>query len=240
MKFEKEIRNEIQKDFYTKEDLMKEKYLVSSEGEIEIYYAPFDYINVKASLVIVGITPGWSQMEKSFKTIIKELSKIDDFSMALKKVKSESSFAGSMRNNLIKMLDELELDKKLNIESTSELFAIENDLLHSTSAIKYPVFNNGKNYTGCSPSPIKSKILWEQIEKSFIPEINKFKGKLIIPLGKSVNEILLKIQSNNKLNDNFILNGFPHPSGANGHRAKQFEKNKEDMKRIIEKWNNYR
>ena len=112
MKFEKEIRNEIQKDSYTKEDLMKEKYLVSSEGKIEIYYAPFDYINVKASVVIVGITPGWSQMEKSFKTIIKELSKNDDFSLALKKVKSESSFAGSMRNNLIKMLDELELDKK--------------------------------------------------------------------------------------------------------------------------------
>ena len=106
MKFEKEIRNEIQKDSYTKEDLMKEKYLVSSEGKIEIYYAPFDYINVKASIVIVGITPGWSQMEKSFKTIIKELSKNDDFSLALKKVKSESSFAGSMRNNLIKMLDD--------------------------------------------------------------------------------------------------------------------------------------
>lgn len=239
MKFEKEIRNEILKDSYTKEDLMKEKYLVSSEGKIEIYYAPFDYINVSASIIIVGITPGWSQMEKSFRTIIKELTTNDDFSLGLKKVKSECSFAGSMRSNLIKMLDELELDKKLNLESTSELFAIENDFLHSTSVIKYPVFNNGKNYTGSSPSPLKSEILWKQIEKSFIPEINEFKGKLIIPLGKSVNEILSKIQSDNKLNDNFILNGFPHPSGANGHRAKQFDNNKEDMKDIIERWNNY-
>ena len=49
-------------------------------------------------------------------------------------------------------------------------------------------------------------------------------------------EILLKIQSENKLNGNFILNGFPHPSGANGHRAKQFETNKESMKEIIKEW----
>ena len=236
MKFEKEIRNETLKDSYTKEDLMKEKYLVSKEGEIEIYYAPFDYINLDASIIIVGITPGWSQMEKSFKTIIKELTKNNDFSLALKKVKSECSFAGSMRSNLIKMLDDLELDKKLNIHSTSELFKIENSFLHSTSVIKYPVFNNGKNYTGSAPSPQKSEVLWEQIEKLFIPEIKEFKGKLIIPLGKSVSEILLKIQSENKLNDNFILNGFPHPSGANGHRAKQFESNKESMKEIIKEW----
>ncbi len=115
MKFEKEIRNEILKDSYTKEDLIKEKYLVSKEGEIEIYYAPFDYINLDASIIIVGITPGWSQMEKSFKTIIKELTKNNNFSLGLKKVKSECSFAGSMRNNLIKMLDDLEVDRKLNI-----------------------------------------------------------------------------------------------------------------------------
>tara|TARA_B100000795_G_scaffold267510_1_gene252487 strand:- start:67 stop:789 length:723 start_codon:yes stop_codon:yes gene_type:complete len=236
MKFEKEIRNETLKDSYTKEDLMKEKYLVSKEGEIEIYYAPFDYINLDASIIIVGITPGWTQMEKSFKTIINELTKNNDFSLALKKVKSECSFAGSMRSNLIKMLDDLELDKKLNIHSTSELFKIENSFLHSTSVIKYPVFNNGKNYTGSAPSPQKSVVLWEQIEKLFIPEIKEFRGKLIIPLGKSVSEILLKIQSENKLNDNFILNGFPHPSGANGHRAKQFESNKESMKKIIKEW----
>ena len=236
MKFEKEIRNETLKDSYTKEDLMKEKYLVSKEGEIEIYYAPFDYINLDASIIIVGITPGWTQMEKSFKTIINELTKNNDFSLALKKVKSECSFAGSMRSNLIKMLNDLELDKKLNIHSTSELFKIENSFLHSTSVIKYPVFNNGKNYTGSAPSPQKSVVLWEQIEKLFIPEIKEFRGKLIIPLGKSVSEILLKIQSENKLNDNFILNGFPHPSGANGHRAKQFESNKESMKKIIKEW----
>ena len=56
VKYEKEIRNQILKDSFTKEDLIKEKYLVSKEGKIEIYYAPFDYINLDASIIIVGIT----------------------------------------------------------------------------------------------------------------------------------------------------------------------------------------
>ncbi len=239
MKFKDKLKSEPLKESYSKGELLTKEYLVASENKIEIYYAPFDYINMDASIIIVGITPGWSQMEKSFKTIIRELQMNKSFSSGLKKVKSESSFAGSMRNNLIKMLNELELNEKLNINSTNELFDLDNNILHSTSAIKYPVFNNGKNYTGSSPSALKSKMLWEQIEKYFIPEINNFKNKLIIPLGKSVNEILLKLHSENKLNDNFILNGFPHPSGANGHRAKQFELNKESMKGIIEKWKNY-
>ena len=34
------------------------KFLINKEGNIKIYYAPFDYVNSKAKIVIVGITPG--------------------------------------------------------------------------------------------------------------------------------------------------------------------------------------
>ena len=49
----------------------------------------------------------------------------------------------------------------------------------------------------------------------------------------------MKYFQKHNLNNNFILNGFPHPSGANGHRAKQFENNKKEMQSIIKKWKNY-
>lgn len=91
---------------------MKQDYLIASENELAIYYAPFDYINKDASVVIVGITPGWTQMEKSISTVIAELYNGASYESAIKKVKSESSFAGSMRSNLINMLDELGLHKK--------------------------------------------------------------------------------------------------------------------------------
>ncbi len=210
--------------------------MIATEKNLEVYFAPFDYINKTAPVVIVGITPGWTQMEKSFNTVITELHKGYSYESALKKVKSESSFAGSMRSNLIKMLDELGLHEKLNLKSTANLFDLDNDLLHSTSALRYPVFSSGRNYTGSSPSPLKSSLLWNQIETHLVPEMCFFTDALIIPLGKNVNDIFIELQSNNKLNSNYILSGFPHPSGANGHRAKQFELNKALMINKIEQW----
>ena len=236
MDFIEKVKSEKLKDKYSKEDLLKDEYLIASENKLNVYFAPFDYINIKASVVIVGITPGWTQMEQSFRTIIKELHQDVSYTDALKNVKSESIFAGSMRTNLINMLNELELNSKLNIKCSSGLFSLENDLLHSTSALRYPVFKDQKNYTGSEPSLLKSKFLWDQIEKYLVPEINNFTGKLIIPLGENVSQVFLKLQSENCLNKNLILDGFPHPSGSNGHRAKEFEVNKIRMKEIVKNW----
>ena len=80
------------------------KFLLEKEKNIEIYYAPFDYINSKAKIVIVGITPGLQQMLQSYEVINQRKS--------LKEVKDLSSFKGSMRTGLIKYLDELKTISK--------------------------------------------------------------------------------------------------------------------------------
>ena len=230
------LKDEIFKDKYQKTDLLKDKYLINKLNDIEIYYAPFEYVNREAKVVIVGITPGWTQMEKSFSVAVGASKNLITDSDILKLVKVKSSFAGSMRNNLIKMLDDLELNFKLNLSSCQELFKIDNHFLHSTSALKYPVFKKDKNYTGSSPSAIKNKLLWSQIEENLIPELSNFKNKLIIPLGKNVNDILFKLKLENKLNNNIILEGFPHPSGANGHRVSQFNAHKALMMEMLRTW----
>lgn len=58
----------------TEEVLIQEQFLLekSEEKQIEIYYAPFEYINKKAKVVIAGITLGLHQMKKSF-FIVKDL-----------------------------------------------------------------------------------------------------------------------------------------------------------------------
>ena len=66
-----------------------------------------------------------------------------------------------MRNNLIDMLDEIGLNRKLNISSCSEMFNEENNLMHTTSLIKYPVFINGKNYNGHNPEILKNEVLFK-------------------------------------------------------------------------------
>lgn len=75
---------------------------------------------------------------------------------------------------------------------------------------------------------------------------------LIIPLGKRGDpsldfvkissftrvkkEVLVYLAQEGLLNESQILKGFPHPSGANGHRFKQFESNQESMMHQIEGW----
>ncbi len=85
----------------SKRNIVSANFLIKKDNNIRIYYAPFDYINRKAKIMIVGITPGFQQMQQSFQAI--KLGK------SLKEVKDLSSFKGSMRTNLIKYLDKLKI-----------------------------------------------------------------------------------------------------------------------------------
>ncbi len=38
------------------------RLLMDASGDVKIYYAPFEYINPNARVVLVGITPGPTQM----------------------------------------------------------------------------------------------------------------------------------------------------------------------------------
>ena len=96
--------------------IVSKEFLIEKDGNIEIYYAPFDYINLKAKIVIVGITPGLQQMTQSFQAIKDGKS--------LKEVKDLSSFKGSMRTTLIKYMDELKINKILKIKSCESLFKV--------------------------------------------------------------------------------------------------------------------
>ena len=58
---------------------------------------------------------------------------------------------------------------------------------------------------------------------------------LLIPLGKAVEEVLIKLKEDGVIKEEQILLGFPHPSGANVNRVTQFENNKESMIKFIKK-----
>ena len=103
------------------------------------------------------------------------------------------------------------------------------ELLHTVSLIPYPVFIKGKNYTGHSPKLLKTPFLLKYVEQNFIEELSNFKNILIIPLGKGVEEALIYLAHRKLIDERQILRGFPHPSGANAHRFKQFEQNKSSM-----------
>ena len=199
------------------------KFLLEKEKNIEIYYAPFDYINSKAKIVIVGITPGLQQMLQSYEVINQGKS--------FKEVKDLSSFKGSMRTGLIKYLDELKINDILKIKSCESLFNKNSKYLHTTSLVKYPVFDKGKNYSGVNI--LKKKILLDFIEKNFLEELKTLKKSIIIPLGNTVSSTIEYLNNKYNLKLACFLKGFPHPSGANARKNIQFKENKRNMKILL-------
>ena len=112
--------------------------------------------------------------------------------------------------------------------------------LHLPAIFKYDGgiidFVKKENYTGHTPKLIKNEFLMKYVYDNFINEFKRLENPeniLLIPLGKAVEEILLKLQEDKIIGENQILLGFPHPSGANVNRVKQFEENKNDMEKFI-------
>ena len=203
--------------------ITSKKFLIKRKDNIEIYYAPFDYINSKAKIMIVGITPGLQQMLQSFEAVNEGRS--------LKEVKDLSSFKGSMRTTLIKYLDALNINKKLKIKSCESLFNINSKYLHSTSLIKYPVFDKGRNYSGSGL--LKKKILLDFLEAHFVKELKKLDKTIIVPLGNTVSSTIDYLNNEFKLNLKCFLKGFPHPSGLNVRKDIQFRENKVRMLKLL-------
>lgn len=225
------------KDKYTKEELLTEDFLIDKDNNIEIYYAPHnEYFNKKAKIFIVGITPGFQQMSTAISTARKELEYNNDLEDIQYKCKVCARFSGSLRKNIISMLDDLNLNNIMNIDSVEELFEEKDYLLHTISLIPYPVFVKKENYSGHTPKLVKSKFLMNYVYNNFIDEFKRLENPedvLLIPLGKAVEEILIKLQEEKIIGENQILLNFPHPSGANVNRVKIFEENKEAMKEFI-------
>ena len=203
-----------------KSTIINSKFLINAENNIKIYYAPFDYLNSDAKIMIVGITPGLQQMLQSFEVINEGKS--------LKEVKDLSSFKGSMRTTLVKYLDDLCVNNTLKIKSCESLFDKDSKYLHTTSLVKYPVFDKGKNYSGVNI--LKKKILLDFIEKNFLKELKTLKKSIIVPLGNTVSSTIEYLNSKYNLKLTCFLEGFPHPSGANARKNIQFKKNKNKMK----------
>lgn len=52
-----------------RETVLVEDFLLYREGRLTIYYAPFDHINETARVILLGVTPGWTQMKLAFETV---------------------------------------------------------------------------------------------------------------------------------------------------------------------------
>src|SRR5689334_9300176 len=132
--------------------------ILDEDGPIRIHWVPFEHVPDKPVVAIIGITPGRYQAERAltvFRDAIREGSTVEQ---ALRQVEALASFSGPMRANLVAMLDHIGLAQVLGVKSCSDFFGANDEPVHFTSALRYPVFVNGANYSG-NPDIIRTKIL---------------------------------------------------------------------------------
>jgi hypothetical protein len=120
------------------------------------------------------------------------------------------------------MMNDLGVPSVFNIPSSEALFGDRDDLLHTSSVIRYPVFMNGQNYTGHKPGIIETPTLRWFLDNVLAMELEQIPRAVIVPLGKSVSTALRYLENNGKVDGRRCLLGFPHPSGANGHMKLHF------------------
>ncbi len=171
-------------------DVRTPEFCIYEDRRIVAYYAPFDYLNRLAKMALVGVTPGPTQMQESYAVVRDALRAGRSDEEALRAVKARASFKG-MRRDLARWLDELGLAAWLGLRSCSELFEDSHRaLLHTTSAVRYPVFVRRRdgtlaNYPGSGPEFVAHPWLREMIETTLVGELSALHSAIVVPLGRA-------------------------------------------------------
>lgn len=205
---------------------LRQKLLLEKDGQVEVCYAPFEYINRQAKVVIVGITPGQLQMVNALREARIQLMSGAGDEQALVAAKQTGAFSGAIRPNLIALLDSIGLHKWLTLNSCGDLFGASAGLVQTTSALRNPVFIKGKNYSG-APGMTKHPLLRDQLLKYFGEDAKQLPEAVFVPLGDKVAEALYFLADKGAIRRDRILDGLPHPSGANAERIAYFLGRKE-------------
>lgn len=187
---------------------------------LSCYYAPFEYLNTKAKLILVGITPGGTQMNRALNAARTALATGTPIETAVRHVKREGSFSGSMRPNIVATLNRLAYNRKLDLSCSSSLWSTHDHLVQFCSLLKFPVFVDGKDYNG-KPTPLKDADLNRMLHQHFLKDLQSLpRDAMLVPLGDTVLETVLALKKQGGVpQDLLTFEGQPiappHPSGAN-------------------------
>jgi hypothetical protein len=199
------------------------------EGPFGQFYAPFDWINEEADIVLIGITPGKRQVKTAIKALRSELRRGATAHEAARAAKQAASFEGDMRTIATELMDRFKLHRLFGLNSCVDLFATATDRAHYTSLLRYPIVHRQTkkkagvpvtgwfDYSG-GDHAFKSSMLRQSIREHFEPEIASFKNAWLVPFGPVPARALEDIAQRGVVSRSRILPGLNHPSGTQRNR----------------------
>jgi hypothetical protein len=195
--------------------------LLAQEGPLSVYYAPFEWVNHQAKVVLVGITPGKTQATNALAEAQRGLRGGLATQEVLRRAKQTGAFSGAMRPNLVALMDSIGLPRVLGLRTCADLFGTAPHLLQTASVLPFPVFLNGDNYNG-APDVVRTPLLRQLMLAQFLPMLSELSDAVLIPLGPVPTKALSWLVREGHVSGRQILEGLPHPSGANGERIAYF------------------
>jgi len=204
------------------------EFSLGKEGRYELRYIPFEHVNRAARLVIVGITPGPTQVRLAYGKAQELLQAGLDREAILTEVKKTGSFGGpGMRPNLVRMLQHFRFGELLGIADVTSLWDTNAHLLHSTSVVPYAAFENGKDFKGNFGQVLGSPLLRQCFLDHFVSSLAQMSGDaLYVALGECPKAALDWCVSRGHLRQEQVLGAFCHPSTSGGSATKVYLREK--------------
>jgi hypothetical protein len=193
--------------------------VVAEDGKYQLFYTPFERVNAKARLVIVGITPGGTQLENSYDALRSAALRRLPAEEMLALVAAGGTFSGkSMRPGLVRMLDAKGVSRLMGVEDANLLWGSHSHLLHGTSVVPHAAFDRkGKKFNGSFDKILGSVAMRESFELDFVPSLAELsEDALFIGLGVTPREALNWCVANGHLRAEQILGTMAHPSTEGG------------------------
>ena len=191
-----------------------QRLIMASEGDVKVYYAPFEYLNPEARVVLVGITPGPTQMINANVAAREALLGGMTSLEAVREAKHTGAFSGEpLRTNLISQLNHWGVHEWLKLKDSAELFSSARHLVQTTSLLRYPTFVKDDDYRGNTPNMTKHPLLRKMLMDYFVAETHNMSKAIFVSLGPTVQKVFDVLIDEGVLDGNQVIGGMLHPSG---------------------------
>lgn len=209
-------------------------FTLGTEFRYQLQYIPFEHVNRDARIVVVGITPGMNQLRLAYESAKVGLNANWGTEKTLKYIKQQGAFGGSaMRPNLLKMLRHFDFGRLLGIDDVTSLWGSNSQLLHTTSVVPHAAFRAGKMFAGSFDEVMRSRLLRECFEESFLPTVAELSpDAMYVGLGPCPLDALKWCADHGLIKRSQLLGAFCHPSSSGGSMVPYFlrEVAKSDLK----------
>ena len=195
--------------------------VVDQSGRDTVFYMPFEHVNDRARIVIVGITPGPNQMALAYDEVKALSCRGLNEDQILRQVKGLAAFGDeSMRPNLVKMLNAMKINKLLGIGDSGELWSTSRDTLHATSVIPHSAFRNGKMFAGSFDEVLRSDAFSAGFKRDFLPSLKALpRNAFFLALGPTPLDALEWCVSHGHIQEEQLLGALAHPSRSSGSQV---------------------